>query len=370
MKPAATVFVLLLLLLASPVTFPAASLPDAMFVAETAVDDEGSETRNRALSALLADVLVRVSGDAAIVSRPAAREVVAAAPSLVQRYRYLAVDAGDGTQRLLRAWFDADAVQRRMRESGLPVWTRRPRVLLWLAGERDGRRELLNLELLPEARDAVLLRSRELGMPLQLPLMDLEDQARLTPADLWAGYRQGIALASARYPHDVVLGGRVREHRDGKVSVDWTLLESETSSDFATRADGLPAGLADGVAQAQRQLASRYAPVAASVPADGTRVLVRGVDDLAAYARVLTAMSGLDPSVGRALRVAHGDNLVFELTPPVTADALRAALDGSGALIVEPPPIGPDMPPPRADGSLPERPFALPLADYHYRLAD
>jgi uncharacterized protein len=315
-------------------------------------------------------VLVRVSGDPAIVNRPAARELIATAPSLVQRYRYLALDAGAGQQRLLRAYFDDDSVQRRMRDAGLPVWTRRPRVLLWLGGERDGRRELLNLELLPEARDAVLSRARELGMPLQLPLMDLEDQGRLTPADLWSDYRQGIALASSRYPHDAVLAGRVVENRDGGTRIDWTLIEGESASAFDSGAGSLASGLATGVEQAQRLLAARHAPMTASAPSDGTRVMVRGIDDLAGYARVLGVMGRLDPSVSRFLRVVQRDSLVFELVPPVTAETLRAALDGSGALIAEPPPIGRGLPSPQVDGMLQDGRSAVPLADYHYRLAD
>ena len=46
---------------------------------------------------------------------------------------------------------------------------------------------------------ALRARAAYRGMPLQLPLMDLEDQAGLTPADVWSGYQPGIRQASARY---------------------------------------------------------------------------------------------------------------------------------------------------------------------------
>ena len=44
-----------------------------LYSAETRVADEGSETRNAALSELLATVLVRVSGNTGIAGQPAAR---------------------------------------------------------------------------------------------------------------------------------------------------------------------------------------------------------------------------------------------------------------------------------------------------------
>ena len=151
-----------------------------LFVAETQVADEGSETRNTALSQLLATVLARVSGNTGIAGQPAAKDLLASAPSLVQEYRYRTEGAEDKPVRYLWARFDQSAVERMMRERNLPVWVQRPRVLLWVATERTGKRVLLNLEHEPQARAAVVGRARERGMPLQLPLMDLEDQTKLT----------------------------------------------------------------------------------------------------------------------------------------------------------------------------------------------
>lgn len=368
MTPALPVLLALLISTAPDVPL-ASSLPDTLFVSETAVADEGSETRNQALVTLLERVLVRVSGDPGIVARPAARELVATAPSLVQNYRYVATGSADGSERLLRAQFDPVVVQRRMRELGLPVWTRRPRVLMWLARERDGQRELLNLELSPAARDAVSRRARELGLPLQLPLMDLEDQSRITPADLWSGYRQGIALASSRYPHDAVLTGRVTERRDG-ARIDWTLIDDPDETGFQTDGDGLGTSLVAGIDQVLRVLAARHAPAPSSAAVAGTRVAIRGIADIAAYGRVIDALGGFEPSVSRNLRAAVGDSLVFELTPPVADDVLRATLNASGALVAEPPPIGPGLPSAGAGDAPPTGSAGVPLADYHYRLSE
>ncbi len=155
-----------------------------MYAAETVVADEGSETRNAALSGLLAEVLVRVSGNAGIAGQPAARELIGMAPSLVQQYRYRSADRDGETVRYLWARFDQPVVDRLMRERNLPVWASRPRVLLWIATERGGQRSLLNLDNEAEARVALQAQAQRRGLPLQLPLLDLEDQAQLTPADV------------------------------------------------------------------------------------------------------------------------------------------------------------------------------------------
>ena len=165
---------------------PAVGQSADLFVEQTPVGDESPETRNAALTEMLERVLVRVSGNAAIASQPAAADVLAAAPRLVQQYRYRNEQAGGEPVRYLWARFDGAAVERMLRDRNLPVWVQRPTVLVWLANEQKGQRQLVALENRPTSRVALLDRARERGLPLQLPLMDLEDQAALTPADMWA----------------------------------------------------------------------------------------------------------------------------------------------------------------------------------------
>ena len=121
--------VLLLCLALAPWQVLAADL----FVEQAPVADEALETRNAALSQMLERVLVRVSGNAGVAGQPAAAEVLQAAPSLVQQYRYRSVDESGELVRYLWARFDQAGVERMMRERGLPVWVQRPRVLVWLA---------------------------------------------------------------------------------------------------------------------------------------------------------------------------------------------------------------------------------------------
>lgn len=306
-----------------------------LYVAEGVVADEGSETRNAKLSELLAQVMVRVSGNAGIAARPAAREVLDAAPSLVQQYRYRTRGEGDQPERLLWARFDQAGVERLMRERGLPVWVQRPRVLLWLATESSGRRELLNLEYDMASRDAVLREAATRGMPLQLPLMDLEDQAGLQAADLWSEYDAGIRAASARYQSEAILVGRLTERSGGKWLGSWSLLDKGGRQAFQTPALAMPEALSFAVDQAQTLLAARYAPIPGVGGSQGTLVLFTGLHGLSDYGRLVSLLSGLEPVSGVALRHAEADTVVFELRLRGSDEELARALEGSGRLLAE-----------------------------------
>jgi hypothetical protein len=204
-------------------------------------------------------------------------------------------------------------------------------------------------------------------MPLQLPLMDLQDQSQLTPADVWSDYRPAIRQASARYPHDLVLAGRMRARTDGKWSGEWMLIGDDAAQGFQTPPQGLPAALAFAVDQAQNLLAARYAPMPGTNRGPGTRVSFSGVGDLGAYGRLLAILEGLEPVEGLALRHVEGDRCLFEFRLRGSDQDLLRALDGDAQLAAEPgPPASlPRDATPANDGTLPAAP---PEADVHYRL--
>ena len=342
-----------------------------LYAAEVAVADEGSEARNAALSEMLADILVRVSGNAGIAGMPAAHDLLASAPSLVQQYRYRTVEGEADVSRYLWARFDQAAIERMMRERGLPVWVQRPRVLMWVATERGGRRSLLNLENEPQARAAALARAQQRGMPLQLPLMDLEDQAALTAADLWSGYLSGIRLASARYPHQVILAGRLSARRGGQWQSNWALIDGDDSQEFQAPVLGLGEALAFGLDQTQNLLAAHYAPMPGAGGRSGTLVEFADVHDLAAYGSLVALLGSLEAVSQVALRYVDGDQFIFEVQLRGDQQELSRALESSGRLIRQPGP-GLRMPveSPTAAAGTPDTATsaAPPEADLYYRL--
>jgi hypothetical protein len=368
---------------------PLRSLAVDLFDAQMPVADESAETRNAALAGMLEQVLVRVSGNDQIAGQPAARDILAAAPSLVQQYRYRSVEQGDGLVRTLWARFDQATVERMLRDRGLPVWTQRPEVLLWLGVEQAGQRRLLPLDSEPDARDALLARAAERGLPLQLPLMDLEDQGALLPADLWSDYLQAIRAASARYPHDRILTGRLTAVGNGRWRGAWTLIGPSDTEPFQSPTLPLDETLRYVVDRAQNLLAARYAPMPGGQSQGGVMVRFGGVDDLAGYAALLQLLEGLEPVSQAALRFVDGSDLVFEFTLRGDIQNLQRALQASGRLIAEPlPPApvslpspvpSPPVPPAGTAGTgaagetagavQPPASFA-PVVDYAYRLVD
>ncbi len=305
------------------------------YAGEVVVADERPAARAEGLREILRQVVLRLAGRREVLQHPALETLLAQAPDLVQQFRYRQAPSGEG--RLLWARFDPDALNRRLAAEGIPVWHGpRPRVLVWLGEERGVQRVLLNPSEDPDLRRALEDAARARGMPLQLPLMDLEDQAALAPADLWADYAAAIQRASARYPHDLVLTGRLRPFADGRWAADWTLWEGERAEPFQVQGDSREAVVAAGIERAQDLLAARRQPALAA-GGEEVRVRIEGVSDLAAYGRLMQALRGEGSLRELRLRAADGHDLVLAVTA-AARDALLQALDRS--LLLRPLPAG------------------------------
>jgi hypothetical protein len=237
----------------------------------------------------------------------------------------------------LWARFDKAGLDRMMRAANLPVWgANRPRVLVWLADERGGQRQLLSLEGDLELRDALRAKANSRGMPMQLPLMDLLDQSVLSAADLWAGYEAAIREASERYPHDVILSGRVRD-LGGRWEAQWTLWDRVGTDDFSARTGERTEAVLSGIDAAQDLLASRYAPASSGEGSGYIRARFIGVDSLPSYGRLMQILRAQESITRINVRGSREDSLYLDLWVRGGENALLRILSLGGELRQVPP---------------------------------
>ncbi|MFX3657599.1 MAG: DUF2066 domain-containing protein [bacterium] len=174
------------------------------------VADQSPGARIEAGGRALAELLTRITGLASVPrSDPVNRAL--AAPDLYDSQFGFERGADGGLE--LGLQFVPDAVLKLVREARLPVWrANRPRVVAWIVVEdASGERAVLGTASDHPVAQAVRERARQRGLPLQLPLMDLEDQLAVDPAAVWGRLSQTLLPASERYGADIVLVGRLQQ---------------------------------------------------------------------------------------------------------------------------------------------------------------
>lgn len=314
-----------------------------LYETEVPVAGEDLDSRNQAIGQALAQVLVKLTGrDPA----PGTASLAPQAPRYVQEYRFRRAVSTDGQeQRRLWVRFDKLGLDRLLRERGLPLWgDSRPGILVWLGIERDGRRELVGVDA-PIAQ-ALTAGAVARGLGVQWPLMDLEDQAKLTTADLWSDYGTAVTQASARYAQPLVLTGRLRQvsadHWEGR----WVLYEGDQSR--AMKSSGVTDAMAaaGAVNQLADALAARYAPAGGQHGPDVVRVQINGIRNVSEYAQVLKLVGEREMVDRVVLRSADDDRLLLDVLARGGRDGLAQVLDLLRNFTREPTPLPPLIPGP------------------------
>lgn len=360
---------LALSLLALPL--PAAEVK-GLYEAEMQVPNQSRSERGLAMSAALAEVVTRVSGRREARLQPKVAAAIRRPARLLQQYRYRPLPEdlrevalpGEDPQ-LVFFRFDKQAVDRLLRDSGLPVWgATRPSVLAWVAVADGGRRYLLGADSPDELRELVEQEARRRGLPLMLPLLDLQDQRQVSFADVWGRFREPVLAASRRYRPEAVLTGRLGRTADGEWQAEWSIIEGRDADSW--RADGVLAAevVEEGVAGALGWLAARYAPLGGGSEEGRLRVRVGDVRDLGDFARVERYLQSLQQVTQVQAREVAPGRVEFMLDLQGQADGMAQTIalgrvllpDASPRPLHEPESAGDVLPP------------AAAIATQHYLL--
>jgi len=273
----------------------AASVGD-LYRASAPIAGHGPEDRNNAIKDALGSVLVKVTGSRAILERKETKRVLESAPSMVREFS-VEMDPGPGGaagERRLVVRFAEGVVNSALREAGIPIWGGiRPALLVWIATEDGGPSRLATPDEQPWVWEAAEEVCTERGLPLVVPLFDLEDRNGVRPGDLAGGYSDVVRLASARYAPDVILLGALKSKGE-QWGARWILTQAGSEVDWSTTGDSPQSVVAAGIHWAGDQIATRFAPSSANQARSRVRLDVSGVHASADYGRTMDYLRSLD----------------------------------------------------------------------------
>ncbi|UVM54710.1 DUF2066 domain-containing protein [Pseudomonas sp. B21-012] len=274
------------------------------------VTGQGAEARTQATEKALETLLLRLTGDAKAVQSPGLAALRKDPQQIISQFGFEA-----GPPETVLVDFDPGSTERALRQAGLALWgNNRPAILGWwlndsvegsnLVGDGQGSAE-------PLRRAA-----QHRGLPLRLPLADLQEQLVATGKNLEGTDPAPLREASERYGADALLAVHASE-ADGKWQGKWRLwLGEQREQGTAEGAD--QAALADAVMLAvSNRLAPRF--VARPGASSEMQVQVQGMT-LERYAELGRV---LEP-YGARLKVVQGDTLTYQVTG--NSDQLRAQL--------------------------------------------
>lgn len=286
----------------------------ALYSAEVEIADATPEARKAGIRQAFEKALTKASGHRNLKGRSGMKSLLAHAQDYVQQFRYrneAAEAEGEADKRWMWVAFEKSAIQKALRQLGLSVWDKgRPEVLLWLAKETQGQRALLDSEKDLALVEALNVAAKQRGLPLLLPIMDLEDQSGLRVGDVWTADRGSVEKASARYGEPLVLAGRLRKS-GAKWKAKWTLFLPDRRQEFSSAANSSAETVHGGINKIMDWLADQYVP--SSDAGESEQVTLRFLDigDLRDYSRLMQLLESLDVVTGFAIEESSGDQLLI-----------------------------------------------------------
>jgi len=327
-----------------------------IYDAEVPVTGQDATERARVVHDALLEVLTRLAGARDFEQLPALKQALDQASHYVEQYRYRRLDAGGSTptpnppavpappRQALWVRFDADAVERLLRDSGLPVWGQeRPQTLVWVAVEDGEDRHLLGADTRDPVRGALEAEAKLRGVPLMFPLLDVEDRGRVRFADVWGGFTDTLQTASARYSPDAMLTVRVLHDGDGW-NARWILDNQGRENTWTTRGGDLNQVLQGGIDGLADMLASRYGVQTGQREVADLVLHVSNVHGAADYARVghyLESLAAVDQAL---LTTVTPEQLTYTVSVHGAASVLERSVALGNVLV-------PTSPPPKAEAA-------------------
>jgi hypothetical protein len=314
-----------------------AATAEWLYDVDVPVADQSVDARAAASKQALRIVLMRVSGLRELPMNAAVTSALGSAQRYYVEYRYheaedAAVGAAPGAMvQVLSLRFAEAAVQRLIVDAGLPLWSsNRPTTVAWIVVADGSSRAVLGASDKNPLLNSLRARASERGLPLVVPLMDLDEQLEVTDAVVWNGVPQVIEAASQRYAADQILLGRISRSPRSTWVADWQLwaadLDKQRFNMESPTAEAVGASIADRLAD---DLVARY--VVYGGAQQRLQIRVDGIGSTMQYGALLKYLGGLEFVDSVQVEEVRPGVVLLALATRTPWDRFRdlLALDGS-----------------------------------------
>lgn len=314
----------------TPAAFSAQTLD--LYSQSVDVEDRSLGVRRSAARQALEVVLMRVSGDATVVALPTITSALNSSSQYVSGYRYQTSESESGVSSLQAVFeFDETSIDQLLKSSRVPIWpATRPEAVIWLV--KDDLASGRQLVPLQEGQEGEWISSaaHQRGVPLVLPMMDLEDRLTISPHELWRLDAEKVLSASQRYRSEVLVVGRYGRVSSGNWLSSWVFLHGDRQEYFDAEADTDIEVLYAGVNALADFLAEQYslldAPTGSDQSPSGYWLRVGAVENFKQYLSVKDYLAQLPVFDQVRLVEAGVDFLLFQAASDSGLDSVMDVL--------------------------------------------
>lgn len=293
-----------------------------------------ARTQKEAESALPRSVeilLMRLTGLSNIPMVPEVQTAFANLNTYVKQYEFttLPINSPYGSGDALVPKFNSTMVRELIKDARFPVWpAERPSVLLWLTIH-----EGFDSQLVSDGEPTALVlseRARERGIELVVPIMDLQEQAKITSSSVNGRFWTDLKEASTRYSTEFIAAVSCQKDFFGwyQTAITYWYQGTEHFDHIVLRErQGIPVKVVDHVVDI---LANRHAIVREHE--EIFRIGISEVASVESYAALLKQLNEFDFVDDFVLVSLENDIFIFDVYTPSSADLFVELVDSTSDL--------------------------------------
>jgi len=285
------------------------------------VASQSTEERTRAAGDALLTLLTRLTGLAHVPRTAEVNQALDTAERYYSEFRFASA-ADEGLELVIQ--FEPASVLELIREAGLPIWrATRDQILVWVVVQEGSERSLVGATSESPMLAGFEGRALDRGLPLTIPLLDLEDQLAVDTTAVWGRLSQVVDPASERYGADVLLLGRVVQTPAGDWESDWEFWVDGVDVPFSAKGMDLTAQAVQVVDLLADELAGRR--VVHGRQTGQLLVAIGGVATPGDYGALLNYVRSLEFVEQVGVAGMHDNRLWLTIDTPADAERLLRA---------------------------------------------
>lgn len=315
---------------------------DAMIMSDlnevtVAVPNQSEQALQQALPIAFARALVRVSGNAEVMTLPQMQNAVSDINKYVQSYGFFTKTTSQNEKKIyVKVTFDQQALLNLLQQAGQSIWNRdRPVILVWLKLNQN--QNNINNTFIASMDNSNVLQdlkkqAQQRGIPIMLPTMDLQDQSYINSNSTKIFDMNKLQQIVARYHTNGILAGTVNQDEQGNWVGQWLLLFNDQPLQWSITAKQINVVIGQAMDRMADLLSNQLSTLDNEKFQSLVKLEVKGVNNLHDYVKLMRYLKSLTPVT--VVNVNDMDNATIFLDVKVAGGvmSLADALQGSRLL--------------------------------------
>lgn len=298
-----------------PLTTVAKTTVD-VYHAEVVLSNE-KNARSIAWGEGLEQVLVKASGNADIADNEVVKKAMRDGSDYLAKFKYGTLNG----QKSLDMQYSPKQIRVLLSQANASVWPKeRENVLVWLVQDDNVERQVGWEQSGLDSVAALQTAAQQSGLPITLPLGDMDDLTKISAPDLWGNFPEPLEEASVRYPADSALVLKVAANGPSS-EVNWQLYDmapDSITSSPQSAITGVETGeVAQAIDQAIAKISAYYAkknkPSSKQVADDALWAHFSGIQSAQSFFNLERSLLNLESVATVQVHSIQGMNVTFNI---------------------------------------------------------